>query len=124
MSVTITHEMSLTFGDLTKILEAVGTKQVDQFLTLQKETETFHKTRMDDLKAVNQQQLTDMQNFFKEQLQVPAAIPKKGNFSEPSSFLGTQNEDFSSLLRKFQALAKMNQWPDETCAPPPAPYLS
>ena len=25
-SKTITHEMSLTFGDLTKILEAVGTK--------------------------------------------------------------------------------------------------
>ena len=63
-SKTITHEMSLTSGDLTKILEAVGTKQIDQFLTLQKETETFHKTQMDDLKAVNQQQLTDMQNFF------------------------------------------------------------
>ena len=56
--------MSLTAGDLTKILEAVGTKQIDQFLTLQKETETFHKIQMDDLTAVNQQQLTDMQNFF------------------------------------------------------------
>ena len=63
-SKTITHEMSLTSGDLTKILEAVGTKQIDQFLTLQKETETFHKIQMDDLTAVNQQQLTDMQNFF------------------------------------------------------------
>ena len=112
----ITHEMSLTSGDLTKILEAVGTKQIDQFLTLQKETETFHKTQMDDLKAVNQQQLTDMQNFFKEQPQVSAAIPKKG-ISEPPSFSGTQNEDFSSWLKKFQAVAKMNQWSDETCAP-------
>ena len=108
--------MSLTSGDLTKILEAVGTKQIDQFLTLQKETETFHKTQMDDLKAVTQQQLTDMQNFFKEQLQVSAAIPKKG-ISEPPSFSGTQNEDFSSWLKKFQAVAKMNQWSDETCAP-------
>ena len=116
----ITHEMSLTSGDLTKILEAVGTKQIDQFLTLQKETETFHKTQMDDLKAVNQQQLTDMQNVFKEQLQVSAAIPKKG-ISEPPSFSGTQNEDFSSWLKKFQAVAKMNQWSDETCAPPPPP---
>ena len=65
-------------------LEAVGTKQIDQFLTLQKETETFHKTQMDDLKAVNQQQLTDMQNFFKEQLQVSAAVPKKGISELPS----------------------------------------
>ena len=45
-SKTTTHEMSLTSGDLTKILEAVGTKQIDQFLTLQKETETFHKTQI------------------------------------------------------------------------------
>ena len=94
----------------------MGTKQIDQFLTLQKETETFHKAQMDDLKAVNQQQLTDMQNFFKEQLQVSAAIPRKG-ISEPPSFSGTQNEDFSSWLKKFQAVAKMNQWSDETCAP-------
>ena len=73
---------------------------------------------MDDLTAANQQQLTDMENFFKEQLQVSAAIPKKG-ISEPPSFSGTQNEDFSSWLKKFQAVAKMNQWSDETCAPPP-----
>ena len=100
----------------------MGTKQIDQFLTLQKESETFHKTQMDDLKAVNQQQLTDMQNFFKEQLQVSAAIPRKG-ISEPPSFSGTQNKDFSSWLKKFQAVAKMIQWSDETCAPPPCSIL-
>ena len=95
--------------------ERSPTKQIDQFLTLQKETETFHKIQMDDLKAVNQQQLTYMQNFFKEQLQVSAAIPENG-ISEPPSFSGTQNKDFSSCLKKFQAVAKMNQWSDETCA--------
>ena len=29
-SITTTHEMSLTSGDLAKILEAVGTKQINQ----------------------------------------------------------------------------------------------
>ena len=70
-SKTTTHEMSLTSGDFTKILEAVGTKQIDQFLTLQKEIKTFRKTQMDDFNAVNQQQLKDMQTFFTEKLNPP-----------------------------------------------------
>ena len=108
--------MSLTLGDLTKILEAVDTKQIDQFLTLQKENESFHKTQMEDPKAVNQQQMTEMQIRFKEQMKFFAEIPKRG-ISEPSSFSGTQNEDFSSWLKKFQYVAKMNQWFDEICVP-------
>ena len=64
---------------------------------------------MGNIKAFNQKQLKDMEQFSKEQLQCSAEIPEKG-ICEPRFFSSTQNEDFSFWLKKIQAVARMNQW--------------
>ena len=99
--------MSLTSTDLAKMLEAIGTKQLDHYAALQREVQ-----------KANQEQINDLKTFLKESIKPltnlkPTVHPK---LAEPPIFSGQNNADFLCWIKQFRAVAQLNHWSDEMCA--------
>ena len=99
--------MSLTSTDVAKMLEAIGTKQLDHYAALQREVQ-----------KANQEQINDLKTFLKESIKpltnLKSTVHPK--LAEPPIFSGQNNADFLCWIKQFRAVAKLNHWSDEMCA--------
>ena len=99
--------MSLTSTDLAKMLEVIGTKQLDHYAALQREVQ-----------KANQEQINDLKTFLKGSIKpltnLKSTVHPK--LAEPPIFLGQNNADLLCWIKQFHAVAQLNHWSDEMCA--------